>query len=257
MKLKTTFVLGAADPEMNAIEEMAKKAGCAVVYAMAAGKRVFPANAYKADAVEGEINGEVGEVVFVECRVRGVSSAVVIDHHNPGDPGYGLSPEQYWEASSVGQAAKLLGVEKTSALAMVAAADHCLGHAYQGKCPGVDPEALMEWRAQSRAAFQKRTVGEVLSDVEMARKALRLAPKVTYAGVDVADFGDSTVAELPEAAAREGVPFQATTQTPDGRTKVGLMSAPAAVVRAWMDAQKGTLKEIYGDPERGFAGGFN
>ena len=39
-----------------------------------------------------------------------------------------------------------------------AAADHCLGAAYQGLCPGVDPDELMQWRVESRAKFQDREV---------------------------------------------------------------------------------------------------
>jgi len=63
-------------------------------------------------------------------------------------------------------------------LICAAAADHCLGAAYRGECPGVDPDALMRWRAESRARFQGRTVEEVLADVERAQAALRAAPKL-------------------------------------------------------------------------------
>lgn len=50
-------------------------------------------------------------------------------------------------------------------LVLAAAADHCLSHAYRGRCPGVNPEQLMAWRAASRAAFQKRTVEAVRKSV--------------------------------------------------------------------------------------------
>src|SRR5690606_27893763 len=59
-----------------------------------------------------------------------------------------------------------------------AAADHCLAAAYRGECPGVDPDALMRWRAASRAAFRRRAVEDVLADVERAREALMDAPVV-------------------------------------------------------------------------------
>lgn len=74
----------------------------------------------------------------------------------------------------------------------------------------------------------------------------------------VADFGDATVPELPEAAARDGVPFLATVTAPDGRRKVGLMAAPAEVVAEWMQvhAPAAGLVDIYGAPARGFAGGY-
>src|SRR5690606_35947049 len=110
-----------------------------------------------------------------------------IDHHRPGDPGYGRSPEEFLPASSIGQVwASLLRlrndgwdsplysgtgsvywndrrwygdtpygqVDVPEALLLVAAADHCLAAAYRGECPGVDPDKLMQWRVETRAEFQ-------------------------------------------------------------------------------------------------------
>src|SRR5690606_26369207 len=137
-----------------------------------------------------------------------------------------------------------------------AAADHCLAAAYRGECPGVEPDALMRWRVENRAAFQGRPPSDILNDIELAREALRKAPSIDLgagpvcdmreaytvrtvlvapftagATVDSAGIGDSTVvefgpraegtwdegghhvfvrrgvAELPEAAAREGVAY--------------------------------------------------
>jgi len=36
-------------------------------------------------------------------------------------------------------------------IVLCAAADHCLGAAYRGECPGVEPDELMQWRAESPA----------------------------------------------------------------------------------------------------------
>lgn len=246
------FILGAPDPEMDTIEALLAERGAPFTFATCAGKRVNPGTAYKADPVEIPAGTNP---VWVECAST-QQRHVVIDHHRPGDTGYGLPPENYWEASSIGQACALLGVNPTPELQLVAAADHCLAHAYAGQCPGVDPDELMRWRAETRAAFQRRPIEAVLADVERARRALNDAPKRIIAGVEVADFGDSTVPELPEAAARDGVPFVATVTTPDGRRKVGLMAAPPEVVRDWMASAKETLVDVYGDPERGFAGGY-
>src|SRR5690606_24913959 len=65
-----------------------------------------------------------------------------------------------------------------SPLILAAAADHCLAAAYAGECPGVDPDALMVWRAETRAAFQGRSPDDILADVERARQALREAPRI-------------------------------------------------------------------------------
>lgn len=248
------FILGASDPEMAAIEAAARTAGATVAYATADGKRVHPANAYKADGIGGAGVPEGATVVVVECRVEGVPPDVLVDHHQPGDPGYGRPAAEFWPASSIGQAFAALGLEPTAEAMMVAAADHCLPAAYRGECEGVDPDALAAWRAASRAAFQKRSVEEVLRDMEAARVALATTPKVVIAGTEVSDFGNGTVPELPEAAARDGVPFLATVKSPDGRRKVTLMAAPAHVVTAWM-ASCG-LRDVFGDPARGFAGGY-
>ncbi len=73
-------------------------------------------------------------------------------------------------------------------IVLCAAADQCLGAAYRGECPGVDPDALMAWRAESKARFQGRPVADVLADVERAREALRLAQGIAlYEGCSKCD----------------------------------------------------------------------
>src|SRR5690606_18284778 len=187
-----------------------------------------------------------------------------IDHHRPGDPGYGKPPIKFFSASSIGQviaelarngivpkswrrmsagyAAPLtpqytedgtpvdyVGVPwvrpaagggyawdividaRTFArapqeIAYAAAADHCLAAAYRGECPGVDPDALMIWRIETRAAFQRRPAEDVLADVRRARVALREAPRIDLgAGVSVCDMRDAyTVRTVLVAPFAEG-----------------------------------------------------
>jgi hypothetical protein len=70
-----TFVLGAQDPEMAAIETLLREQGLTVRYATAGGQRVHPGNAGRADGVADAagtpvtLDSESG-VVWVECRVR-------------------------------------------------------------------------------------------------------------------------------------------------------------------------------------------
>jgi hypothetical protein len=196
-------------------------------------------------------------------------------------------------------AGKVWYVLQTSGLAFVvpydivltAAADHCLEAAYRGRCPGVDPEELLEWRAATRAAFQQRPVEDVLADINAARARIRAA--AVHRGdpgetpVLVADLSNQLhISELPEAACREGIAVIAMGQdgprkgrhtyaTPDprkgvweagdkaweynlpGREKIVLLAAPAALVEAFLagDIVPG-LRDRYGDPARGFAGGY-
>lgn len=252
--MRRLWMLGAADPEMQAIEGLLRAAGENVAYAVGSdGKRVHPGNAYQCVAVEG--------THWVECSPEKgpPEGSVVIDHHRPGDPGYGRPPEEFLAASSLGQVVVELArlgqlssvarkwrstnvdlfrvlkqsgafrflptweeicrvepkaeyrarnyvpgwtalktvtkgreweklplgwyvvkvtyqpghlsywdgedeskrsegssymeaVSLPSELVLIAAADHCLAAAYQGKCRGVDPDQLMRWRAECRAA---------------------------------------------------------------------------------------------------------
>lgn len=163
---------------------------------------------------------------------------------------------------------------------LCAAADHCLSAAYRGECPGVDPDALMRWRVECRAKFQGRNVETLLADVERARATLREAPALILAdaipcdyhaatGADVQcghcrpdvfarDMRGPAIPELPEAAAREGECFLASLRERDGKTKVvcqsGTPSQIEAFMRVWAPSQG--LTGIYGDPARGFAGGY-
>src|SRR5690606_19221697 len=80
---------------------------------------------------------------------------------------------------------------------LAAAADHCLAAAYRGECPGIAPDQLMRWRVKTRAAFQGRSVEELLADVERARAALQEAPSIDLgAGTSVRDMRDTFVPEL-------------------------------------------------------------
>jgi hypothetical protein len=141
---------------------------------------------------------------------------------------------------------------------LAAAADHCLAAAYRGECHGVDPDALMRWRIAMRACHQWRSEAEVLADVERARAALRAAPRLHLApDVDVVDMRGQNVPELPEAAVREDTCFIADMTDCDGRTKIVCQAGSPAQIRAFQAwAKAHGLVDVYGDPARGFSGGY-
>lgn len=255
------FILGASDPEMEAIESLLKEHGCSFDYATTGCVRVHPGNAY------GLLEFEVlfkdprlaqAQAVVVENNtpMRGWSNreVIVVDHHRPGDPGYGKGPDQYWEASSIGQVCALLGIEPDHHLRLVAAADHCLGAAYRGQCPGVDPDDLMEWRTASRAAFQKRSVDAVLADVAAAREILKSHQIGGLADLTEHDH----IPELPEAAVREGICFISKIKDRDGRSKIVCQVGSPDQIQYFLEhyAPESGLIDTYGDPARGFAGGY-
>lgn len=322
--MNTTFVLGATDPEMEAIEDLLSRCGQSIVYAYKNGRRVSPAEAYSADGTSIPlVCADYGQTVTVcvETEIRWLHGCYgnhhTIDHHRPGDPGFGRQPAKFLPVSSLGQviawlarSGDLLGLGWPSVdggdgcgynsptgefqfdsarwlvhsfagshdpalgkplpqswsivpqnLVLFAAADHCLGAAYRGACPGVDPDALMSWRAESRAKFQKRSVEDILRDVETTTGALLAAPQIEvdqWTPVWVRDMRrEPPYPELPEAATRLGAAYiSGPLVNRDGRRKFTGSGTETEVraIMAWMK-DKG-LVGIYGDPARGFCGGY-
>lgn len=282
------WVLGAPDPEMGVIETLLLTAGERVAYALHGGRRVHAGVAYRGEAVQFVTDcGPVGEPeawMLVECAVPVPDAARMsrIDHHRPGDPGYGRPAREFLAASSLGQVLAVLGLTATEEHLLGAAADHCLGAAYAGRCPGVHPDALGRWRAETRARQQGRTVEDVLADVARAQEALLAAPRLVlhewadgtdrfgqlcdWSGypevvqsIDVADMRrPAPVPELPEAATRLGFGYvSGPLVCPDGREKY-TVSGSADQVRAFLAhwAPKEGLVDSYGDAERGFGGAY-
>lgn len=248
------FVLGSTDPEMEEIEKAVTRAGHRVAYATIRGKRVRSDNAYDADGVSASL--PVGaQRVFVECAVRGLRCDVIVDHHSPGDPGFAMPAEQYLQGSSLGQVLALLGLEPTEQQRLIAAADHCPTQAYSGNCPGVCPKALSRWRTESRAARRGVTVEEMEQSIEAGRRYLQEeAERVTFCGRQFPWVADRAQLEIAEASARFGVPFMYAEQPRYGKVKLGIMGAEPEVIEAWM-AECG-LEQVYGNPSRGYAGGY-
>ncbi len=268
---KCVFVLGAQDPEMKLIEAILGSLSLEVLKATKDGKRVYPGNAYRADAPSLD-SDNVSTLYAVECGWHGEPAEVAhLDHHRPGDPGYGKPPADYFSASSIGQLFDVVSrllirtgrpvdldrmVRNYARVAhLVAAADHCLGAAYRGECPGVDAEELMGWCVRQRAAFQKRPVEEILAELQSSRAVIR---QMAIDGLaDLRDLPGGTLAQAPHAACREGIAVLSTVTDRDHRQKVGLLGATPEQVSRFLSGQLvPDLVDRYGDPARGFAGGY-
>jgi len=230
----TYWVLGADDPEMMRIAALLSESdGNVVCEGHSNGKRVLPSSAYAVDSVKFN-NRYVGmsltgvapdsRVIFVECAPTSEFRATFaelpveyVDHHRPGDPGYGRPPAEFMQASSIGQvltrmrepdeAARMTvtlqyvawrwyrcgaswrAQEISPDIVLTAAADHCLGDAYRTKCPGVSYLGLRQFRVAQRAEFRRCSVGEVNADIDRAINALENAPFVEFgSGVAVRDM---------------------------------------------------------------------
>lgn len=286
--LLPNFVLGAPDPEMNRIEEVLTRLSIPFSHALFKGadgtwSRVHGGVAYKATEV-GTVGADGGvslhgvnpeTLVFVECAVAGMTPVERLDHHNPSDRGYGAAPEFYWEASSLGQLYHFLKEWAVSRPALrewtaghlasvfgadrllLAASDHCPSHAFQGKCPGIVVEALRTMRRRNAATFQKKSFEDFDREVDAAVSALLALPEViTSAGVYRVSEGN--IPQLNHAQLEAGVPVEYRMQgnTRDPRVKVGLLGGEPELIKLWMDSKAGSLVDIYGDPARGYAGGY-
>lgn len=283
------FLLGAMDPEMEMILSILSKLGMPHRHAMVDGKPVHSGNAYEADPIEYE-----GTLVFIECAFADgrPESSVVIDHHREGDPGYGVGPDDFHKGSSLGQllgflAGKLLDFHVLgweafegdgfpriypsrgvllmattecwdylipNEVVLTMAADHCLGAAYKGQCPGVSPEAMRSHRTRVRSAFQGISPEELETLVASAEVELEKAPEFSPGIKDMRR--DTPVPELPEAALRKGIGYiSGPLVGKDGRRKF-TCSGSREQVEAFIQANPRGLVDVYGDPARGFAGGY-
>jgi hypothetical protein len=187
-----------------------------IVYAVADGRRVHPGNAYRADPVEVAAGDTLVRVESEPREVPPGVNVVVVDHHRDGDPGYGLPPAQYWEASSIGQLSKLLhddlvpwpwmqlggGLDWCPSMAFtlvaeaklnaefggwenvraLAAMDHCFAAAVRAECQktivvGPTPEAVLTVKCREIAAGTKSDEVAVRARVEFFKRELAESPE--------------------------------------------------------------------------------
>ncbi|MDR0607597.1 MAG: hypothetical protein LBG52_04520 [Candidatus Peribacteria bacterium] len=275
MKEHELIIFGGSDFEEQDARKVAKEAGLKTATATLDGKPVHAGNAYQAtgftmDDETSEPLSEGNKVIIFECTPKIAENLLIVlqaDHHNPGDTGYGLGAEQFWEASSLGQLCKYLGVEPTLEQLMTAAGDHCPADAYAGRCPGIDPTAFGKFRIQQKLSSplyqrdEKKNTEEKLTDlIESAKQQLKNASEVE----GVKDLRGTFVDELPEAGLSLGVAYMASLldidrdRKPTGNTKIVLgghtTSEAVNKFMEWANALPNKVGNAYGNPTRGFAG---
>ncbi|MEX6780337.1 hypothetical protein [Pseudomonas aeruginosa] len=253
---RVVFALGASDPELVSIQYMLRKAGYSCALAYRRGKRCVSSNAYQADALSRRVEA-ARQVVWVECRTPDYNSDrdLIVDHHNEGDPGFAAPPASYWEGSSIGQVASLIG-GKHSDFKLVAASDHCLSAAMRGECPGVDPKELMAWRITARSAMAKIQPWVLRRRIERASERVLELPRLNLGGVLIADGSFDSTPELRDAAALVQIPILTTRKTSSGQIKIGLYGAEPDVVAVWLSSMRAAdvVDHAYGNPHREYAG---
>jgi hypothetical protein len=264
------FVLGHKDREMDEIETILKERKLDYCFATHAGIRVTPRNCYQADPVK-ILPGTT--TVFVECEpvmFEGAGGLIrYIDHHRKGDQGFEKPPENYWEASSIGQLYATLKMENPSEFHLVVAArDHCRFDAEKGLCPGAPPEKVKELGRKYLAEELGVPMPVLLGAIKRMQRVIRAAPRLPLGSRTVADLRNIRVpkvyclrhmaiyealADLGEAA------IIRTKNEPGDDDKIVLLGnlKPETVrhfMATWAPAHG--LGEIYGCEVRGYAGGY-
>jgi len=246
------YILGSKDTEMDVIESVLKDKGLPYGYALnEKDQRVFPAEAYSfASQSKGTI-GDGEEFIWIECATGGQKSNM--DHHFPGNPGFGLPAEQSVAASSLGQLCKHLGVEMTQEMCVIAAADHNLRAAYEGRVPGVSAEEVLMLRSSELAARYNTDVEGFVAGVRATEELLKTAPKILLDGTEVADVRESGVQNfMIDASLLSGIP--AIGRTDARQPEKVFLSAPGRIVDHAKKIEGPTWALV--DPAREFATGF-
>jgi len=251
------FILGGFDTEMKEIETILKSKGYTIEYAKKNGNRVQRREAYLADSPKpkaGQVWIECSHLDYTKKEMKSLGIEVV-DHHNPGDPGYGRSPLEYFESSSIGQMHQLIGLKATERSKLIAAADHCLRLAYESQCPGIDRDTLRDFRL----AFYKHH-----NPMDMMRKvksAIVDCPDIEINGSIVKDISllpKKYNMWLTEVSCYWGLRTFKLTKKDKGY-KAFLVNLSALDIQHFIDTQChkfGVVSDVYGDPRRQFAGCF-
>ncbi len=258
------FVLGAQDPEMREIQRVVDSEHLAWAHAARHKRRCNPRTAYAADGVVRVGADQIprpavlppkAPAVFVECTVLGMEPVVRVDHHHPGDPGYEVEPERFMEGSSLGQVLRLLEREPTETQRLLAASDHCLTAAYQGRCPGVDPHELLFLRASWKAKVMGRTLSDVVEGILDAARRVR-AHRDSELGES--RFLDPTdlPPDLAEGAAYAGIPVRYRELLDEGVLKEMFKGGTPDAVERFMAEHEAAGRQVYGNPYRGYAGTY-
>jgi hypothetical protein len=321
-----TAVLGAIDTEMDETEAILRSRSIRVEYATRNGVRVKNTQAYIADPpVTGPDCDEVWFVECGGTalnRWAGTTPVRVLDHHRETDPGYERDYKRYFEGSSIGQVIMAL-YERTYELEnntsmtinregrlyimqrygeslkdapvypvplnhrIIAACDHCLLHAWAGRCYGVTAQQVCEHRLEKEVRRKRTSLEVVESNFDLVHNKIKTLPKIRVCGIEAVDttflgsvLDDGVIKHICtlSEAVREGnrdvwhpqvplisdvfsfmgVPFYSVDYTSSGSKKVlfGNCAEPEHVQRVKDNMRDTGFRHVYGVPKRGYCGGI-
>ena len=258
------LLLGADDTEMQRIVETLRRLGILYFFAICNGERVHPGNAYNASFPQLYKTLSVThnrKIFFIECDVPGITPDGRIDHHRPGDPGFAKGPEEYYEASSLGQLFALLGLNPLQDDRVIAAMDHCFSDAMNNRCPGVSREEVRNKKIGSIYTRVKQLIPSYADKIGAAPTVTIGTQQVVFLSEDLG-IGYSfpyLIAQL--VGVESDMPVILRSRNKDGDPwKLHLCGGNlsretvVAFMEGWGPAHE--LQNIYGSPARGYAGGY-
>lgn len=321
-----TAVLGARDTEMDEIEAILRGHSIRVEHATRNGVRAMNTQVYIADPpATGPDCDEVWFVECggnALNRWAGTTPVRVLDHHRETDPGYEIDYTRYFEGSSIGQVVTALyertydlenrtattvhregrlyihpryGADAKAALVqpvakkhkIIAACDHCLLHAWAGRCYGVTAQQVCDHRLEKEVRRKRTSLEVVEQNFDLVLDKIKNLPRIRVCGIEAVDttfLGSvlkdgaiTNICTLSEAV-REGnrdvwrplvplisdvlsfigVPFYSVDYTSSGSKKVlfGNCAEPEHVQRVKDNMRDTGYRHVYGVPKRGYCGGI-
>ena len=237
--MKPEFILGAKDPEMDRIEEILKLNSIPYEYAMVDDKRCHPGNAYTIPAEH--------DCWYVECGKDAINR---IDHHRPGDPGWGSDAIQ---SSSLFQLLDILEVEPTKEDYTIAALDVNGAKALQGGYPEVTTEDALLTQATNIATANNTSVNKVMDSIQYYHTQFDWNT-VPYLGVG---YNIELLAYLTVSAMLNMDIMYEARDSDESPLKICFKSTDQSKVEAFMNQMEADgLINIYGNPTRGYCGGY-
>lgn len=280
---KPIFILGAPDLEMNVIENILKAIGVDYLFASPDGvKRVTALNAYSEGLrfIPGHSGGNTVPVsntpqeplwIMVECGGYDITGGVLkIDHHYPGDSGYDKDHFQHWEGSSIGQVSTLLqslgyvwywqsitgGVDPR----IISASDHYPAHAIKGWVPDVSPKDLIDFRVSMLSAKYSVPSSEIMRRLKRNVRAIHRHFPTRKLGGELLYMvpSNNRLDMLTDSAFLACVPVEVKYPCKvTGAARISLISCTSEIgVRTWMEEMQDKVTGLYGNPLRGYAGGY-
>ncbi len=259
-----TLVLGMMDPEMKAVGRLGIDERLNVLWARKDGEKVRYDTMYQADWPE-PAPGQL----WVECSpAEGKDDIAFVDHHQPGDPGFGGPPDKFWVSSSLGQVWGILrpdDLQPPEGLQIIAAADHCPHAAYIGECPGIDPGSVIAFSAEQVAIGTNKSLREILQGVYRYIHKFRTFEPTEAFGSQLYRREGTPLSEhewllFREAALWHGVAVVSPVSSNTGDVWVKMAGHTSAeLVTAFLRGKgldEAKLERVYGDPHRGYAGGL-